>query len=80
MALSSQKNQIKKLALWIIGNILADKGQYAFILQKYNVLDLFGSLLSCSDPALRKDTCWAISNYAFEKNPATDVVYNLKLF
>ena len=44
---------------------MAEKDDYVYPLAKYNILEHFYPFLNSNDPELRKDACWAISNFAF---------------
>lgn len=57
--------EIKKSALRIIGNILAEKEEYAYVLSKYKILDQIYPFLNSNDMEIRKDACWTLSNFAF---------------
>lgn len=45
---------------------------------KFHILDHLYPLLKSSNDEVRKDTCWTVSNYAYEKGPATDIICNPK--
>lgn len=70
---------IRKYALRIIGNILAEKEDYVYVLNKYNVLSCLYEFLNESHTELRKDACWALSNFAVEKVPSTVLLQSDKL-
>ena len=55
---------IRKYCLRIIGNILAEKEEYVSTLEKYGILECLYDFLKESDNELRKDACWALSNFA----------------
>ena len=77
-ALKHEKTIIQNYAVKIIGNILAEREEYAYDLMKYELLDHLYPLLKSKNDELKKDVCWSISNYAFEKGSATDIICNLK--
>ena len=45
---------------------------------KFRLLDFLYPLLKSKNDELRKDVCWTVSNYAFEKGSATDIICNMK--
>ena len=44
----------------------------------YKLLDKLYPLLKSKECEIRKDACWTVSNYVFEKGPATDLICNTK--
>lgn len=70
-SLNDFKPDIRKYSLRIIGNILAEKEEYVPILEKFNILQHLYDLLNEHDDEVRKDACWALSNFAVERIPAT---------
>lgn len=58
---------------------MAEKEDYVYPLAKHDILERFYSFLNINDKDLRKDACWAISNFAFEKAPTTALIQNTKV-
>ncbi len=48
-------------------------------LAKHDILNHFYPFLNSTNDELRKDACWAISNFVFEKVPSTNLLLNTKI-
>lgn len=55
---------------------MAEKEDYVYTLAKYDILKHLTPFLDNADPEFRKDACWAISNFVFEKVPSTNLLLN----
>ena len=64
------------MAVRIIGNILAQKENYSYILEKWKILEIFILLLKDANKDLKRDVCWALTNLTTEKQYADDVFDN----
>lgn len=45
---------------------------------KFHILNHLLPLLENYNDELRKDVCWTVANYAFEREPTNDIIYNSK--
>jgi hypothetical protein len=73
-AFSCSNIEIQQYAIRIIGNILAESEDYAGDLTKYHLLDKIYPLLSHKNPTVKRDTCWVLSNYAYETAAANEIL------
>jgi hypothetical protein len=73
-ALHSKQEEIKKYAIRIIGNIVAEQNEHTDTLHRYKLLDNTFDLLLSSNDEVRRDACWLISNLCCDRVSSTQVI------
>jgi len=59
--------------------MLAEKDDYSELFMKLHILDKLCALLKTSNPDIKKDVLWLLSNYIFDAAPANDVLCKQQL-
>jgi hypothetical protein len=73
-SLHSKEEEVKKYAIRIIGNIVADHSEHANTLHRYNLLTNMFDLFLSSSQEIRRDACWLVSNLCCDRASATKVI------
>jgi hypothetical protein len=78
-ATNASNETLRKYALRVVGNIATAKEEYVSALLKAGILDALLPNLSCSNPEVRRDVCWVVSNLSARKNSATAVIQHSQI-
>ena len=78
-ALHSKNEDIRKYAIRIVGNIIAEEGEYTDTLHRYKLVENIFDLFMSEAEEVRRDGCWMVSNLCCDRNSATVVIRNQKV-
>ena len=73
-AIRVENETIRKLAMRVVGNIVAESSEYSLPFIACNIFDSILVNLSCASGEVRRDACWLLSNLSLKKAAATQLM------